>query len=67
MYRRKQLTTSYQFYHGYSLHKPKKANIFEFTSLQKVVCRLIQLDLARPLTQTTVTFIDNWLRSGDKK
>jgi hypothetical protein len=36
MYRRKQLTTSYQYHHGYSLHKPKKGNIFEFKTLQKV-------------------------------
>jgi hypothetical protein len=35
-FRRKQLTTSYQFHHGYSLSKPKKFNIFEFKTLQKV-------------------------------
>ena len=27
----------------------------------------MQLDLAKPLTATTVSFIDNWLVSGDKK
>jgi hypothetical protein len=36
MYRRKQLTTTYQFHHGYSVSKTKKMNIFEFKTLQKV-------------------------------
>lgn len=41
MYRRKQLTTTYQYHHGYSLHKPKKGNIFEFKTLQKVLNLII--------------------------
>jgi hypothetical protein len=35
-YRRNQLTTTYQYHHGYSLSKPIRDNIFHFKTLQKV-------------------------------
>ena len=37
-FRRKQITTTYQFYHGgYSVPKENKKNVFEFKSLDKVI------------------------------